>query len=619
MPSTARPPRDTGDTPFVADISRHIWRTKYRFGFASDGEAGIRESWARVAEALAAMEAPDQRTAWAARFREALEGFRFLPGGRILAGAGTGHRVTLFNCFVMGRIEDSMDGIFDALKEGALTMQQGGGVGFDFSTLRPRGTMTRHTRTIASGPVSFMDIWDATCSTILSTGARRGAMMATLRCDHPDIEEFVEAKREPGRLTRFNVSVQVTDAFMEAVRDDAAWPLVFPAEALEPEAGSEELLERDWPGYEGPVPCRVMRWVGARELWGRIMRATYDTAEPGVLFVDRVNHWNNLWYREHITASNPCGEEPLPPYGACNLGSVNLAAFVGKPFSEQAELDLDGIRDMVPVAVRMLDNVVDASRFPLEAQAETERANRRLGLGITGLADALIMLGLRYDGEAGRRKAAEVMRVITHAAYHASVDLAREKGPCAVLERERYLQSPFVQSLPEDIRTGITEYGIRNSHLTSIAPTGTISLLANNVSGGLEPAYAFHFRRHVLELDGTTTEYPVEDYAHDLWRRERGEDAPLPEAFVTATELDPQAHLAMQAALQPQVDSSISKTINIPADFPFGAFEDLYQRAYDLGLKGCTTYRPTPERGAVLELEDSVLAPHCCSPEREPD
>ncbi|MFP4560087.1 MAG: adenosylcobalamin-dependent ribonucleoside-diphosphate reductase [Thiohalorhabdus sp.] len=617
MARADRPAR--GADPFVAGISRHIWHTKYRSGAAEDGEPDIHATWARVAEALAAEEAPEARAAWEARFRGALEGFRFLPGGRILAGAGTGHRVTLFNCFVMGVIEDSMDGIFDALKEGALTMQQGGGVGFDFSTLRPRGTRTRHAHTIASGPVSFMDIWDATCSTILSTGARRGAMMATLRCDHPDIEEFVDAKREPGRLTRFNVSVQTTDAFMEAVRTDADWPLVFPTEALEPDAGPEELVEREWPGQDGPVPCRVIRRVGARALWERIMRATYDTAEPGVLFVDRVNRWNNLAYRERITASNPCGEEPLPPYGACNLGSINLAAFVRSPFTEGAELDLGAVRDLVPVAVRMLDNVVDASRFPLAAQAETERANRRLGLGITGLADALIMLGLGYDSEAGRQRAAAAMGTITHAAYRASVELARERGAFPVLERGPYLEAPFIRGLPEDIREGIAAHGIRNSHLTSIAPTGTISLLANNVSGGLEPAYAFRFRRHVLELDGSTTEYPVEDYAHSLWRQRHGEDTSLPETFVTATELDPQAHLAMQAALQPLVDSSISKTINIPADFPFADFADLYQRAYDLGLKGCTTYRPTPERGAVLELEDSVLAPHCCSPERETD
>jgi len=597
--------------PLHTGIARHIWRTKYRYGEEPD----IAATWDRVADALAAVEANDQE-AWRRRFRQALGGTKFLPGGRILAGAGTGHRVTLFNCFVMGRIEDSMDGIFEALKEGALTMQQGGGVGYDFSTLRPRGALAHHAHTIASGPVSFMAIWDAMCATVLSTGARRGAMMATLRCDHPDIEEFVTAKQEAGQLTRFNLSVQVTDAFMEAVAADGDWPLVFPEDALHPDdPDGEGRVWRHWPGYDGEVACRVVRTVSARELWDRITRATYDAAEPGVLFVDRVNARNNLRYREHITASNPCGEEPLPPYGACNLGSINLAAFVREPFTERARLDQSAIAELVPVAVRMLDNVIDASRFPLERQAATERGNRRLGLGITGLGDALIMLGLHYGGEAARQEAARIMTAITRAAYRASVALARERGPFPDFEAEPYLESPFVQGLPEDIRAGIAENGIRNSHLTSIAPTGTISLLADNVSGGLEPAYAFRFRRRVLELDGSRTEYEVEDYAHRLWRQQGGEAA-LPPAFVTATELEPEAHLAMQAALQPAVDSSISKTINIPADFPFAAFQDVYRRAYDLGLKGCTTYRPTAERGAVLATA-GMEAPHCCSLERE--
>ncbi len=608
--------RDKEPSPLRAPISRHIWRTKYRHGNGDSGEPDISATWRRVAGALAAAEPADQ-AGWQSRFEAALTGFRFLPAGRILAGAGTDARVTLFNCFVMGRIADSMDGIFEALKEGALTMQQGGGVGYDFSTLRPRGAVTRHTRTIASGPVSFMDIWDAMCGTVLSTGARRGAMMATLRCDHPDIEEFVDAKREAGRLTRFNVSVQVTDAFMETVKEDGDWPLVFPDDALETDEGEDERLPRQWPGYAEPVPCRVVRRVGARELWDRIMRATYDTAEPGVFFVDRVNRWNNLRYREHITATNPCGEQPLPPYGSCNLGSINLAAFVREPFTDRARLDLEAIRELVPTAVRMLDNVIDASRFPLPMQAETERGNRRVGLGITGLGDTLIMLGLHYASEPARARARKALATITETAYRASVTLAEEKGPFPDLDRERYLEAPFIRGLPEDIRDGIARAGIRNSHLTSIAPTGTISLLANNVSGGLEPAFDFRFRRRVLELDGSHTEYTVEDYGHRLWRERFGEDAPLSDAFVTAPELDPEDHLAMQAALQPHVDSSISKTVNIPANLPFEHFQDVYRRAYELGLKGCTTYRPTPERGAVLEA--GVEAPHCCSLERETD
>ncbi|MEF8792872.1 adenosylcobalamin-dependent ribonucleoside-diphosphate reductase [Thiohalorhabdus sp.] len=607
---------DSRTDPLQTGIARHIWRTKYRLADGPEGtEETVTATWDRVATALANAEPADQ-TGWQARFRAALEGFRFVPAGRILAGAGTGRRVTLFNCFVMGRVADSMEGIFDALKEGALTMQQGGGVGYDFSTLRPRGTVVSRSRTIASGPVAFMAIWDAMCATVLSTGARRGAMMATLRCDHPDIAEFVDAKRESGRLTRFNVSVLATDEFMEAVRADADWPLVFPAEALAEDQGEGGTVTRHWPGLDGPVPCRVVRTVGARDLWHRIIRATYDTAEPGVVFIDRVNQWNNLWYREHISATNPCGEEPLPPYGSCNLGSINLAAFVRDPFGANARLDLDGIRELVPTAVRMLDNTIDASRFPLVQQAEVERGNRRVGLGITGLADALIMLGLRYDSAAGRAQAETAMRTITETAYRASAALAREKGAFPDLDTDGYLGSAFIEGLPEDIRDSIAAHGMRNSHVTAIAPTGTISLLADNVSAGLEPAFDFRFRRRVLELDGTTREYSVEDFAHRLWRQKAGDDAALPEAFIRAPDLAPAEHLAMQAALQPWVDSSISKTVNIPADFPFADFQDVYERAYQLGVKGCTTYRPTAERGAVLEAGEG---PHCCSPERETD
>jgi len=609
-------PGTTGD-PFEADIARHIWRSKYRLSEEPEGpEAGIGATWDRVARALAATESEPED--WQAPFRRALEGFRFLPAGRILAGAGTGRKVTLLNCFVMGRIADSMEGIFEALKEGAVTMQQGGGVGYDFSTLRPRGMLTRDTRTLASGPVSFMGVWDAMCATVLSTGARRGAMMATLRCDHPDIEEFVDAKRKEGHLTRFNLSALVPDELMEAVREDVDWPLVFPEEALDPDVGEGGTIHRQWPGYDGPVPCRVVRTVRARDLWQRITAATYEVAEPGVIFIDRVNQWNNLWYREHISATNPCGEEPLPPYGSCNLGSINLTAFVEAPFTDGARLDLSGIAELVPIAVRMLDNVIDASRFPLDRQAAVERGNRRIGLGLTGLGDALIMLGLRYDSEAARIQAATAMRTITEAAYRASVALAGEKGPFPDLDPGPYLEGRFVAGLPDDIREGIAARGIRNSHLTAIAPTGTISLLANNVSGGLEPPFDFHFRRRVLGADGSAHEYTVEDYAHRLWRRTQGEGLPLPGTFVRAPDLAPEDHLAMQAALQPWVDSSISKTINIPPEFPFEAFRDVYEQAYTLGNKGCTTYRPTPGRGAVLEAELGE-APHCCSVERETD
>ncbi|MGM0516077.1 MAG: adenosylcobalamin-dependent ribonucleoside-diphosphate reductase [Pseudomonadota bacterium] len=596
-----------GDT-FSSEIGRTIWESRYR----QPGERDLVASRERVARALAAVEAvPDD---WESRFAEILHDFCFLPGGRILAGAGTERQVTLFNCFVMGTIEDSLDGIFDGLKEGALTMQQGGGVGYDFSTLRPAGTPARHSGTIASGPVSFMRIWDAACATILSTGARRGAMMATLRVDHPDIETFIEAKRQPGELTRFNLSVLVDDAFMAAVDADDDWPLVFPAGRLDGNDG--DTVERRWPGFDSPVSCRVLRRVPARRLWERIMRATYDHAEPGVLFVDRINQSNNLGYRERITATNPCGEIPLPPYGACDLGSINLATFVRHPFEPEAAIDLAAITETATVAVRMLDNVIDVSRFPLTAQAEQARGSRRVGLGITGLADALILLGQRYDSEAARETAATVMRTITHAAYRASVGLAREKGGFPFLDREPYLDAPFVRSLPADIRDGIARHGIRNSHLTAIAPTGTISLLADNVSSGIEPVFRFRVGRRILDARGEPREREMADRACALWQ-ERHPGRDLPSAFVEAEDLAPEAHLAMQAALQPFVDSAISKTINVPEELPFGRFEGIYRRAFELGLKGCTTYRPNPVTGAVLQGVETATP--CCGIDREAD
>ncbi|MEJ2344057.1 MAG: adenosylcobalamin-dependent ribonucleoside-diphosphate reductase [Gammaproteobacteria bacterium] len=599
------------------DIARHIWETKYRFRDENSvHDHGIEDTWRRIATALASVET-DNRELWRERFYDVLRDFLFLPGGRIQAGAGTARRVTLLNCFVMGVIEDSMDSIFDGLKQGAVTMQQGGGVGYDFSTLRPRGTPAHASGTIASGPVSFMRIWDRMCATVLSTGARRGAMMATLRCDHPDIEEFIAAKRTTGELTHFNLSVLVTDELMQAVREDRGFALVFPADRPD-EAGT---VLRQWTGCPQPVPCRVVRQVRARELWRRIMRATYDYAEPGILFVDRINQLNNLYYREQISATNPCGEIPLPPYGACDLGSINLTRFVREPFGPEAQLDLDAVRDAAQTATRMLDNVLQLSRYPLPAQAEQAHGSRRIGLGLTGLADVLIMLGLRYDQPRARDLAQSAMRTICHAAYRTSVDLARERGSFPYFEREHYLAAPFINALPDDIRDGIARFGIRNSHLTAIAPTGTISLLAGNVSGGLEPVFDFRHQRRVLEADGSYRSYELTDFAYRLWRQDHGPDAPLPDAFTDARHLPPQAHLDMQTALQPYVDNAISKTINIPGDFPFEQFLDLYQRAYDAGLKGCTTFRPNPVTGEVLSSGQPQPAPdaHCCSIEREAD
>ncbi len=564
---------------FAAPIAEQIWDMKYRLK-AADGtvlDQTVEDSWRRIARALAAVE--DAPELWEERFYAALEDFKFLPAGRITAGAGTGRSVTLFNCFVMGTIPDSMGGIFEMLKEAALTMQQGGGIGYDFSTIRPRGAPVEGVAADASGPLSFMDVWDAMCRTIMSAGSRRGAMMATMRCDHPDIEAFIAAKQDAARLRMFNLSVLVTDPFMEAVKADGPWDLVF----------------------EG----KVYQTVQARDLWNRIMRATYDYAEPGVIFIDRINSANNLHYCETIAATNPCGEQPLPPYGACLLGSVNLARLVVDPFGPGARLDRDALDDLVRVAVRMMDNVVDTSRFPLDAQAQEAQAKRRIGLGVTGLADALLMVGLRYGSDAAVAQLDDWMRRIARAAYLASVDLAREKGAFPLFEADGFLGSANMQAMDEDLRDAIRAHGIRNALLTSIAPTGTISLYAGNVSSGIEPVFAYEYTRKVLQKDGSRTDETVEDYAVRLWREKHG-DAPLPGYFVNAQTLAPMDHVRMQAAAQKWVDSSISKTINCPEDISFDDFKDVYLAAWDLGCKGCTTYRPNDVTGSVLSVSEKT-------------
>ena len=560
-----------------APVSQRIWDMKYRFRDASgDADADLDATWWRVARALAAPERDPEL--WAGRFHEALAGFKFLPAGRVIAGAGTGRSVTLFNCFVMGTIPDDMSGIFGNLREAALTMQQGGGIGHDFSTLRPQGAPVKGVGADASGPLSFMDVWDSMCRTIMSAGSRRGAMMATLRCDHPDIEAFVDAKRDPRRLRMFNVSVLITDAFMTAVKDDADWDLVF----------------------EG----KVFRTIKAGALWERIMRATYDYAEPGVIFIDRVNRRNNLHYCETIQATNPCGEQPLPPYGACLLGSINLAALVNDPFTPQASLDMAALERLVPLAVRMLDNVVDVSRFPLPQQEKEAKAKRRVGLGVTGLADALIFCGVRYGSPEAVRLTGEWLGAVQRLSYLASADIAAEKGSFPLYDRARYLAGETIRELPEDVRSAIGRYGIRNALLNSIAPTGTISLLADNVSSGIEPVFAFSYVRHVLQPDGSKREESVEDHAFRLWRAVKGNEPPS-DVFVDAQTLSPADHLAMQAAAQQFVDSSISKTINLPRDISFEAFKGVYEEAYARNCKGCTTYRPNEVTGAVLEVKPS--------------
>ncbi len=555
-------------------ISKQIWEAKYRFEPpGGKAERSIEETWARVAAAAASAEARAHRKAWQRRFFEAMADFAFIPAGRVLAGAGTGRAVTLFNCFVMGAIGDDMGSIFANVREAALTLQQGGGIGHDFSALRPKGAAVRGVGADASGPVSFMDVWDAMCKTILSAGSRRGAMMGTLRCDHPDIESFIAAKADPARLRNFNLSVLVTDAFLEAVEADGPWPLVFGGEAF--------------------------RTVSARGLWHKIMRSAYDYAEPGVIFIDRVNALNNLDYCESISSTNPCGEQPLPPYGACLLGSVNLAALVEEPFTPGARLDENRLKGLVPTAVRLLDNIIDVSRYPLPAQEKEAKAKRRIGLGVTGLADALIMCGKRYGSEEGRDLAQRWMEKIAYAAYAASVELAKEKGAFPLFDAGKFLKRPFPSSLPQPLQDAIRQHGIRNGALTSIAPTGTISLLAGNVSSGIEPVFDLEYSRRILAPDGAPTHETIQDYAVRLFRERHGE-APLPGAFVTAHQLSPREHVLMQAAVQQYVDASISKTVNCPEAMPFEDFEALYLDAYRLGLKGCTAYRPNPVTGEVL-------------------
>ena len=558
---------------FPMAISQQIWDMKYRLKDQNGTflEQTVQDTWHRIAKALSEVETEPKK--WETIFYNALTDFKFLPAGRITAGSGTKRNVTLFNCFVMGVIPDSMSGIFDMLKEAALTMQQGGGIGYDFSTIRPKGSLVKGIAADASGPVSFMDVWDSMCRTIMSAGSRRGAMMATMRCDHPDIEEFIAAKSDSQKLRMFNLSVLVTDAFMDAVKKGEDWKLIY--------------------------NNKVYSVIKAADLWDQIMRATYNFAEPGVIFIDRINATNNLSYCETITATNPCGEQPLPPYGACLLGSINLAKLVEQPFDKNAYLDVSQLEDLVSTAVRMMDNVIEVSQFPLEAQKLEAKNKRRIGLGVTGLADALLMVGLRYGSDEAVKKTEKWMKTIARSAYNASINLAEEKGAFPLFDPEKFIVSGNMSQMDEDVKQAVHKFGIRNALLTSIAPTGTISLYAGNVSSGIEPVFAYSYKRKVLQNDGSHVEEEVVDYAVQLWRDKFG-DAPLPDFFVSAQNLTPADHVKMQAAAQKWVDSSISKTINCPEDISFDDFKEVYIQAYDTGCKGCTTYRPNEVTGSVL-------------------
>ena len=564
---------------FAGTLAEEIWTKKYRYATSDGGgDSSFAATAERVAAAIAEAEPPALRHAWQERFRGAIADLRFIPAGRVLAGSGTARKVTLFNCFVMGTIPDSLDGIFEHLREAALTMQQGGGVGMDFSTVRPSGSPVLGVAADASGPLTFMDCWDSMCRTVQSAGQRRGAMMGCLRIDHPDIEAFIDSKRDASRFRNFNISVLVTDDFMTALAADADWPLTFGG--------------------------RTHKLVRAKELWERLMRATYDCAEPGVIFVDRVNQQNNLAHCESISASNPCGEQMLPPYGACLLGSINLARLVDRPFEPGAELDEAVLADLTRTAVRMLDNVIDISLYPLPQQEAEAKAKRRIGLGVTGLADALLFCGAVYGGGEAVALTRRWLGLIKREAYRASAELAGEKGAFPLYDPQM-LDRPNLAGLDKETRALIARHGLRNGCLTSIAPTGTTSLLAGNTSSGIEPVFAYAYERRIRQPDGSHRTEKVEDYALGVWRQVRG-DAPPPEAlFVSAQTLTPADHLAMQAAAQELVDSSISKTVNCPADIAFDDFADIYAEGYRLGCKGLTTYRPNDVTGSVLKVAEA--------------
>lgn len=516
------------------------------------------------------------------KFSDILKDQRFLPGGRVQAAAGSYRRVTALNCFVMQDVPDSMSGIMDVAKEAAITMQLGGGVGYDFSNIRPKGSRIKSIGSQASGPVSFMGIMDALCKTIASAGHRRGAQMGCLRVDHPDIVEFITAKTNTHNLTQFNISALVTDEFMEAVKEDADFDLRF----------------------EG----RVYETVRARSLWETILRATWDWAEPGVIFIDRVNQMNNLYYCENISATNPCGEQPLPEYGACLLGSFNLTKYVYFTATDQdAFFDFDQLAHDIPHVVRAMDNVIDETTYPLSEQKAEAKNKRRMGLGVTGLGNVLGALGIVYGSSEAQEFTQELMKFLANNCYKSSASLAAEKGPFPLYDAEKYLNGEFIKRLDSDTQEAIATCGIRNSHLISIAPTGTISLTANNVSSGIEPVFSMSYDRTIQTFEGPMVE-TVEDYAYREWGIE----------CETADKITVESHVGMLNAAQYYVDSACSKTCNVGDDVSWEQFKDVYMQAYEGGAKGCTTFRASGKRFGILNAsasEDVVEEPAAATDE----
>jgi len=646
--------------------SYDIWDKKYRLKTKQGDpvDASIDHTYQRVAQALSEVEAtPEKRKYWNERFLWALRRGA-IPAGRITSNAGAQEhkpKTSTINCTVSGTIDDSMDNILDKVHEAGLTLKAGCGIGYEFSTLRPRGAYVSGAGAYTSGPLSFMDIYDKMCFTVSSAGGRRGAQMGTFDVSHPDVKEFIRAKREDGRLRQFNLSLLITDGFMDAVEMDSDWPLVFPIHVKEKDevdlADAEKVVWRDWPAHrnyivrdDGLVACKIYGHIRARHLWDMIMVSTYDYAEPGFILIDRVNEMNNNWWCENIRATNPCGEQPLPPYGSCLLGSVNLTTFVRDPFGPKARFDWDEYREVVRVFTRMLDNVVEINGLPLAQQRAEITSKRRHGMGFLGLGSTLTMLKMRYGAPDACQFTEDVSREMALAGWEVALSLAKEKGPAPIMTQEFEVTGEMLRKRPEMVTDGykagdkvpgrilhamysrymqrvaevahelvndLAQSGARFTHHSSIAPTGTISLsLANNASNGIEPSFAHHYSRNVLR-EGRKTKEKVEVFSYELLAyRElingkampfsNEADEKLPEYFVSADDISPAEHVDIQAASQKWVDSSISKTANVPTDYPYEDFKDIYRYAYRQGLKGCTTFRfnPAAFQGVLVKEQD---------------